>query len=522
MSSGITFSGLGSGLDTEQIVQQLMSIESRTLARLESRKSSKQQALTIYGDLRSKLSELESLASQMNTIREFHKMSATSGDEDIFTVDVESTASAGNHTIKVNTLAQAEMEVSQGYAAITDAVGTGTVSITLGTGDPVEITIDSAHNSLSGLMDAINSSDADVTASIMNDGDASNPYRLVVTSNETGTANAIEIDVTGLSGGTTPIFTDGAGGTPGQQAVDATMTFDGVDVTKSSNEVDDLLTGVTINLLEVDTENTYNLTIESNLEGIKESIGEFVTKYNEVYDYLKDKSSTDAVDGDYTFSSIKRQLQSIVTGQVEGVSGIYSTMSQIGITTDSKGHLTIDDEDLENALEENFDDVMQIFTAYGNAENPNITFHTVGSNTVAGEYEIIITGIGEDFGATINGVEANVSESGNLIYGAVGTDAAGLMIEFTGTTAGNYGNVSVSVGIFEKLESLLDNMTSTTGGVIKIKEDSINSSIDYLQMEIEREEESLDKIEARLKAQFTKMETTLSQLQTQGSFLGSL
>lgn len=522
MTTGITFAGLGSGIDTKSIVEQLMAIESRKLKKMDTRKEEKSKALTVYADLKTKLNELKSKAAAMNSAREFRKIDAVSSDEEIFTVNSTSSATPGKHTIKVTQLALAEMEVSQGYSAISDAIGTGTMTLTIGTGTPIDIVIGDEQNSLTGMMNAINASGADVTASIMNDGDASNPYRLVVTSNETGTENALTLDVSGLAGGTAPTFTDGAGGTPGQQAQNSTMIFDGVNVTKSSNEIDDLITGVTINLLKVDTDNTHNLSVESNIEGIKEKVTEFIEGYNELQDYLKSKSSSSSMKGDYTFSSIKRELQGIASRSVAGVSGEFSSLSQVGITTDTNGHLQIDDEDFTDALEDHFEDVIQVFASYGSASNSNITFHTVSSKTISGTYDIEITGIGDNFAATIDGVAARVSGSGNLIFGPAGTAMEGMMLEFTGDSIGSYGSVAVSIGVMEEIDRKIGLYTSVSDGLIKSKEEAINRYVRDLLEDMEKESMSLDKIEARMTAKFTKMEQLLSQLQTQGSFLGSL
>jgi flagellar hook-associated protein 2 len=521
MGNGITFSGLGSGIDTKSIVEQLMLVESRRLVKYKSRMDNKKSALTVYSDIRSKLSELKSVVSKINTTREFRKVSATTSDEDIFKVRADSTAVAGNHTIRVNQLAQAEMEVSQGYADASDAVGTGTFSIALGAEAAVDITIGANDSSLTGMADAINSANLGVTATIMNDGDPSNPYRLVITSDETGTESALTIDTSGLSGGNVPAFTDGAGGTPGQSAQNALLTFDGVSVTKQGNEIDDLVTGVTIDLLEVDLENTHDLTIESNLDGVKESLDEFVTKYNEIYDYLKEKSKS-SLRGDYTVNAIKREIQSLATSTVQGVEGKYSSLSQIGITSDISGHLIINDEDITKALEDNFDDAMQVFTAYGSTDNANLDFLSTGPHTVSGSYNVVITGIGASFGATIDGIEANVSENGNLIYGAEGTSVQGLMMQFNGSFAGDLGNVTVSIGVFEKLNRMIDLYTNSANGMIKTKEESLNSSIRSLNDRMDNEARSLDMIEARMTAKFTKMESLLSSLQTQSAYLGSL
>ena len=520
--AGISFSGLGSGIDTKSIIEQLMAIEQRPLQKIEQRKSNSEQALSIYSDLRSKLNEFKTLASNMNTIREFRKMSVESPDEDVFTVTAGNNAQAGGHTLKITQLAQAEMEVSQGYAEKTSVVGTGTFSLTVGSEDAVEITLDETNNTLEGMMQAINNSGAEVKATIINDGDASNPYRLVVTSNETGTANAISLDVSALSGGSAPIFTDGSGGTPGQQAKDALMVFDGINVVKSSNEIDDLLYDVTINLKDVDLEKTYDIDIESNLDGIKEDINNFVTKYNEIVDYLKSKGSTSAMKSDYTFSSIKRTITDIVTGGVDNTAGLFSTISSIGITTDTSGHLTVDDEDLTDALEDHFDDTMQLFAAYGQPSSPYIEFLNVGSNTVDGEYDIEVTGTGSGLQALINGEAADVNVDGSLIIGAEGTNADGLMLHFKGSTTGSYGKVQVSLGIMEKLERALSDITSVSTGIIKNKEESINNQIRTYDRQIEQKEENLTKVEARLTARFTKMESMLSQLQNQSNFLSGL
>jgi flagellar hook-associated protein 2 len=99
----------------------------------------------------------------------------------------------------VSTLAQAKTMASTGFAnATSTATGTGTITITTGTGDPKVVAITSANSSLAGVRDAINNANAGVTATIVNDGSAT-PFRLLITANDTGTANAFTI-TDGLSG----------------------------------------------------------------------------------------------------------------------------------------------------------------------------------------------------------------------------------------------------------------------------------------------------------------------------------
>ncbi len=519
--SGISLSGYSSGIDTDTIVAQLMAIERRPLTRLETKNSTREAQLSIYSDIRSKLSTLKTAVDKLNTMREFRMMSISSSDEDDehFTVSADSTAQAISHNIKVSQLAVAEKEISQGYADTNSEVGSGTFSILVGD-EETEITLTAANATLEGMRDAINASGAAVTATIMNDGDATNPYRLVVSSDESGTANAISIDVSSLSGGTAPIFTDGSGGTPGQQAADAIFTFDGVTVTSSSNEIEDVVTGIDLNLKKVDTENTYEITLESNIDDLVEEITGFVDAYNEFMTYIDDKIDSDTMDGDYTATQIRRQLSALIYTSVDS-GGAYTALSQIGISTSSTGELTIDEDDLETALEDNFDDVMMLMTAYGSTDNSSVKFVNSSSETENGSYAVNITGIGSSLAGTIGGY-ATTAIGSNILMGATGTPIEGLMISFSGSTTGSYGNVSYSSGVMQSFSNLIDNYLDSASGVIKNKEDAINRAITYTEDQIARMEERMDKVEARLKTQFTNMETMLSQLQTQSSYLSAL
>ncbi len=117
----------------------------------------------------------------------------------------------------------------------------GTLSLTVGDADPVEIAIDAENNSLEGMMQAINDADAGVTASIINDG-TSSPYRLVLTADEV--AQAVTLDTSGLAGGTyaNPAFTET------QTGQKAHVRVDGIDIYGTANSVKEAIPGVTLDL----------------------------------------------------------------------------------------------------------------------------------------------------------------------------------------------------------------------------------------------------------------------------------
>ncbi len=516
----MTSVGLASGIDTESLISQLMAIEKRPLLRLEAKVTAKEKQLSIYSDLRSKLTALNSAVSNLKTVSSFSKISATSSDEDIATISATGEADPGSHTLKVTQLATAAKSVSEGFASDLDEIGTGTFSIAIGD-ETVEITIDDTNNTLQGLKEAINSSGADVTASVINDGDASNPYRLVISSDETGTANDHTISFDDWTGDTVS-FTKGSGSDPGQAAQDALFTFDGLDITKSSNEVDDLLDGVAIYLKDdSEPDTTVNLNLSSNIGEVKETIQGFLDTYNETITFLEEKMKDSSMSSDYAFSGVKRALQKVISDGTPYSGGAYTTLSQVGIRT-SSGQLAIDDVDaLEDALEDHFDDVISLFTTNGSASNQYVEFAYSTENTSAGNYAIEITGVGDQITGTIGGYAAN-SYSGNYLIGADGTPIEGLMVKFSGSTTGSYGTMNFSVGLMENIERLLENYVTGSDSLIATREDRINDQIQDYEDLIEAESRSLDKTETQLKMKFTRMEQLISQLQVAQSSLAAL
>lgn len=526
MSSGVQFSGL-SGIDTKSIIAQLMIIERRPLNRMEAKNNASKAQLSVFSELRTKLSAFRSTIAQLNTAREFQQFSISSSDTDDehFTVSADASTTATSHTVKVMQLASFEKEVSQGFADINDKIGTGTITVTLGSGASQEVTITESNNTLAGLRDAINNLDwgededeeanPGVTASILNDGDPTSPYRLILNADETGIDNTITVDTSGMVGpDPIPTFTEM------QSARNAQVIFDGVTVNSSSNKIEDIVTGIDLNLKKIDTENEYTIGVSSNLKAIKESLGKFVEEYNGLVDYLEQKAGTTTTKRDGALKQILRELKSVTYTSVGATTG-FTLLSQIGISNNRDGHLEIDDEDLTNALEDNFEGVLGLLTAYGTSDNSAVSFLRSGENTQNGQYAIEITGVGENFAGTIGGYEAYSYGTSTLI-GAEGTPVEGLAISFTGQTVGSYGTFSFNAGVFEQFDRLIDRYTDSVDGLIHSKEESINRQIRYNEQRIERREASLARTQARLTSQFTQMEIALSRMRNQSNTLTGL
>jgi flagellar hook-associated protein 2 len=197
---GISTSGLVSGLNTDEIISQLLSLKRQPITLLEQRQTTIQTKLASLLNVSTKVSDLKNAAASLNHIENFNtrnvSVSKNASGVDIVTATVSSDAVKGSHTVEVSQLAQAHKIAAQGFSdenTTAVASGSGKFSFKAGAGGAVtDITVTSTMT-LQGLRDAINNAKAGVTASIVNDGTATNPYRLVLNSDTSGAAKSIQI-----------------------------------------------------------------------------------------------------------------------------------------------------------------------------------------------------------------------------------------------------------------------------------------------------------------------------------------
>ncbi|MFH2056484.1 MAG: flagellar cap protein FliD N-terminal domain-containing protein, partial [bacterium] len=199
-------SGLYSKLDTDQIVEAMLTYDNQNVTLLQYNQAVKTNEVSTYQAINAKLLAFQTQARLLAKTDSFSATKLSVSDENYLTAAVGPDVGLGSYSVNVEALAQNQQLASQGFADDTAAVlGSGTIELQVGNGSATSITINSSNNSLRGLRDSINASDADLTASIINDGSGSNPYRLLLTSNKTGAANAIKI-TTDLDGSKVPDF----------------------------------------------------------------------------------------------------------------------------------------------------------------------------------------------------------------------------------------------------------------------------------------------------------------------------
>jgi len=363
---GLAVSGLASGLDTQGIIQKLMDLERRPIKLLEQQEDVFQVKLSAYGEVKSALSEFQSAVNDLRYSSNFAASSSTSSNEDILTVTSSGSAVLGSHSIIVSALAQAHTIRSAAFTDSTDVVGTGTISIQVGTGDAVDVTIDSDHETLAGIAQAINSADAGVSASVIDDGQG-NVY-LTMTSQESGADNTISVTITNGSTGQLDSLYDGGVMVTTRAAANCQLTIDGINVQRSSNTISDLISGVTLNLHKADSTQTVEVNITRDTDTIKQKISAFVDAYNKLVDEISSKQayeegSSGPLIGDSTLRSITRSLTNILGQQVTGTQNGADTLFSIGISIDRYGKMQMNDTDVTDALTTNISDVTTIFTA---------------------------------------------------------------------------------------------------------------------------------------------------------------
>ena len=387
--------GIGSGFDSAGIVSKLMDIERIPLNRLIEKQDEYEAKISALGSLKSSLSSFQSTLSGLTTGASFQASSATSSDSAIVKATGTSGAIVGNYSLEVSQLAQAQKIVAVGQADATAAIGTGTLTIELGTisggtfdsatgtysgatftpnaNGSVDITIDASNNSLEGIRDAINAANAGVSATIVNDGDATNPYRLVLSSSNSGSSESIRIAVAGDAALSNLLSQDPAGVQNLSEKVtaqDAQFSVDGIAITKASNTVTDVIEGVTLELQGLTGGTPVTVSTAQDMESAKTAVQDFVQAYNDLYAEFKkqtdsgvDSGTPGALASDSAtrllFSSIRDELNQAVTG----LTGSYTTLSSIGVSFQQDGTLAVDETVLEDAIQTDSKNVTDLFAS---------------------------------------------------------------------------------------------------------------------------------------------------------------
>ncbi|MDJ0776696.1 MAG: flagellar filament capping protein FliD [Gammaproteobacteria bacterium] len=422
--AGISSLGVGSGLDLGSLVNNLVEAErAPVLNRLARKESDLSAELSGFGLLRSSLSQFQASLGGLSSTSAFDAKSVSLSNDALFSATVENSADVGSYTVEVNALAQAQSLASSAasaFATVDDVIGEGTLTIQFGTTTTgpysftpdagqspqvIEISAANGNNTLTGFRDYINDNEFGILASIVNDGSG---YRLVLTSENTGADNSMEITVSGDSdandndnaGLSQLAFNAAAQTSMGQtvEAQDAALRINGLDITRETNEVEGAINGVTLDLKKAELNTPVTVEISENRSEITAAVNGFVTAYNGLMDsideltrYNAETQSASVLTGDFTVRGIESKVRGIVFGSVAGLQGNIRSLVDIGIRTDSSGKLSVDNSKLKDALENNSADVQALFTLQGRTTDPGVRYVAATPETNNGTYAVNVT-----------------------------------------------------------------------------------------------------------------------------------
>ncbi len=365
----------GSGLPLEELMNNLRKSENVALTAILSRQTASEARLSAYGKIRSSLEELQKAAKALDNADTYGAFKSTVSNEAL-DVKPSTKATVGDYAIQVHALARSQSLIGAGQINRTDNIGTGgSITITLSNGKEKTIDLTDQSTSLEGIVKALNNDpDSGVRATIINDGSGS-PHKLLLTASGTGEeasvatirvednndlANILSFTKSGVANDGAPagIFTENV-------AQNAQLNINGVNITSQSNQLEDVLEGVSLTLNKVHTEPII-VKIERDDAVAKQAVKDFVAAYNELNKMIKSQTSYDienqkasALTGD----QLARRVQSDISNalQVVGDGEHFRTLYPLGISVNVKtGDLEIDEAQFDKALTEHPEDVAKL------------------------------------------------------------------------------------------------------------------------------------------------------------------
>lgn len=379
MGSPISFSGFNN-IDFGVVLNAIMQQERVPLSAIEARRTGLQAQNSAFSALAGRLATLESAAERLASGEALSQVAATSSDESAVGVSASGASASGRYDVVVTELARAQTLSSSTTYASADAVVATAGAISLASlGDPPVNVVFSGSMTLEDLAEAINATpNSPVTASVVQV--SPGQYRLVLTGRATGTDNAFTANFsTPLSGGEGLNFTDTDGdGFFGDTAADnvqnannAAFTVNQLAVTSASNTVSDVIAGVTLTLKKKDPTATVSVDVAEDRSATVGELEAFATAYNDLIKFLNEQNTLAAagkagIARDPLTRGLREALRTAIVGAES--SGTFTRLAEAGVHFDISGQITIDEDQLNNALEQSPQAVRELFGGASGSE----------------------------------------------------------------------------------------------------------------------------------------------------------
>jgi flagellar hook-associated protein 2 len=375
----ISSPGIGSGLDVQGIVRQLVALERAPLQQLQTQASSFQTKLSTYGTIKSQVAAMGEAAAKLSNNSGWNAVTSTSSNTAAIGVTAAADAPATSFTMQVSQLAKAQSTASTAVPT-GSGVGDGSLTIelgqwagtsfTAGAAASISITI-GATDTLSAIASKINDAGAGVSATVLRDASGD---RLLVRSRETGEANGFRITAADADGNNTDNnglsrlafdASNSAGQTLSQAGQNALATVNNVPISSASNRLTNTLPGITIQLQQV-TAIPVDINVSTDVDAIKKNVQAFVDSYNLLSANLANATRYDAsskkagpLQGDATAVGLQNALRGMMRSITS--SSPFERLSDIGIEMKTGGQLEIKQAKFDSALS-NLDGLKSLFT----------------------------------------------------------------------------------------------------------------------------------------------------------------
>jgi flagellar hook-associated protein 2 len=437
-------------------------------------------------------------------------------------------APVGNYTLEVNQLAQAQKIAGTSVSSETAALGyAGTFSIGLSGGTSANITVD-AGMSLQDIVANINAqtSTTNVQASIVQV--SSSQYEMVLTGTEDGsdivTSSVSGDDIMNKLG-----VTDGSGNFTDeiQKAQPAIITLDGITITRDSNDIGDVLDGVTFHLIQATPADTsLNIDVETDTSQIETALQTFVTDYNAVRDFVTSQQATNSdgtassdtvLFGDVTMNDIMTQLQSAMNTTVNGVS-----LNDLGLSFNSTNDLQLNTSTLEATMTSNLKGVESLLASQATTSSGDLTSIAAAPSAPASfTLDIQVDSSGNLMSASVGGDSSMFTISGDTILGNSGTPYAGLALAYSGTTS-----QSIQVNTTQGIASLISNIASTNAdplnGSLQSMVTNLQSQDTTMQQQVTDIQSNASAYQTQLQNQYAQYQAAIQQANTTLNYLQAL
>ncbi len=361
----VTFSGLASGFDASSIISELVTADKAPETDLQGYISDAQTQISTLGGIISNVQALGAAADALNTSTSITSLTATSSDTSQVNVSADGTAVPGNYSVVVNALAQAQGSVSTQFGSDTAGVaGTGSITVTAGNGTPYTVSYGSSDTLDSIAANLTQESNGALNASVLFDGTG---YRIVVNATNSGAANAITFSGSGGALGLS------AAGATLEAAQDASVTINGLTVTRPTNSISDVVQGVTFNLLSKTPAGGTppSVGVQYDDSSLATKMQTIVSAYNAVVSSLGSQLNyngstmpTSSLFGDSGLQQLQGDLSNIIVQSYANGSGSL-TSADLGITLNNDGTLSLDSTKFASAVAANPQAVQNLLLGTG-------------------------------------------------------------------------------------------------------------------------------------------------------------